>query len=131
MYHLSFVLPGILELLKTISKNPKIKLELLTGNSIYRAEEKLKSAMLDNFFRDPQTNKLNGAFGNMAEKRDKLFDIAKQEATTGDKFIIIDDSIIGAKMAKLHNLPIILVATGNIFGSPRDNPKAHGAPQRS
>lgn len=108
----AFILPGVLELLKTLSKNPLVKLEFLTGNSPWRAEEKLKSAGIDNFFRDSETNKLNGVFGNMAEKREKLFDIAKQQAAANDKFIIIDDSLIGAKMAKLHNLPAVLVATG-------------------
>lgn len=106
------ILPGISELLTVLFRNPKVKLGLLSGNSSWRSEEKLKSAHLDTFFRDPDTKQLNGVFGNMAERRDQLFDIIKQQATAGDRFVIIDDSIIGARMAQTHNLPMIMVATG-------------------
>lgn len=106
------VLPGMVEFLSALSKNPNIKLGLLTGNSSERAEAKLKSANLDGFFRDPDTHQLNGVFGNMAPRRDQLFDIIKQQTTTEDNFVIVDDSIIGAKMAQTHNIPIIMVATG-------------------
>lgn len=106
------VLSGMVEFLTALSKNPNVKLGLLTGNSPERAEAKLKSGNLDGFFRDPNTGQLNGVFGNMAPKRDQLFDIIKQQTTPEDKFVIIDDSIIGAKMAQTHNIPIIMVATG-------------------
>lgn len=106
------VLPGIPELLTQLSKNPKIKLSLLSGNSMFRAEKKLKSANLDGFFKDPITKQLNGVFGNMAPKRNQLFDIIKQKTTKEDRFVIVDDSLIGAKMAKEHGIPIIMVATG-------------------
>lgn len=110
--HPVWVLPGIPEFLTSLSKNPNVKLGLLSGNSPWRAEEKLKSAQLDTFFRDPDTKQLNGVFGNMAARRDELFDIIKKQATAEDRFIIVDDSIIGAKMAQVHNLPVIMVATG-------------------
>src|SRR3989344_5130740 len=106
------VLPGMVEFLTALSKNPNVRLGLLTGNSKDRAEAKLKSGNLDGFFRDPDTGQLNGVFGNMAPKRDQLFDIIKQQATSEDKFVIVDDSIIGARMAETHNIPIIMVATG-------------------
>ena len=106
------VLPGIVEFLTALSKNPNVKLGLLTGNSPERAEAKLKSGNLDGFFIDSNTSQLNGVFGNMASKRDQLFDIIRQQATSEDKFVIVDDSIIGAKMAQTHNIPIIMVATG-------------------
>ena len=106
------VLPGIPEFLTTLSSNPNIKLGVLTGNSSERAEAKLKSGNLDGFFRDPNTNQLTGVFGNMAPRRDQLFDIIKQQTTPEDKFVIIDDSIIGGEMARTHSIPIIMVATG-------------------
>lgn len=110
--HPARVLPGIPELLTALSKNPNIKLGLLSGNSPQRAEAKLKSAQLDTFFRDPETNQLIGVFGDMAPKRDQLFDIVKQQTTPEDSFIIIDDSLIGARMAQAHGVPTIMVATG-------------------
>lgn len=106
------VLPGIPELLNALSKNPKIKLELLTGNAPCRAEAKLNSVHLDNFFRNPITKELTGTFGNMAYKRDELFDLIKKKAQLEDKFIIVDDSLLGGAMAKKYHLPAILVATG-------------------
>lgn len=105
------ILPGVEELLKALSKNLSVKLGLLTGNNPYRAEEKLKAAKLDSYFRD-SNGKLIGAFGDIADKREKLFDIVKRQATDGDKFIIVDDSLIGAKMAQTHEIPMIMVATG-------------------
>ncbi len=48
----------------------------------------------------------------MASRRDQLFDIIKQQAVGEDRFVIVDDSLVGAKMAKTHNIPMIMVATG-------------------
>ncbi|EKD85814.1 MAG: HAD superfamily hydrolase [uncultured bacterium] len=110
--HPARVLPGIPELLTALSKDPHVKLGLLTGNSSERAEAKLKSAGLDTFFRDPETQKLIGVFGEMALKRDQLFDLVKRQATPEDRFVIVDDSLIGARMAQTHNIPIVMVATG-------------------
>lgn len=110
--HPARVLPGIPELLTALSKIPKVKLGLLSGNNQWRAEEKLKSVGLDTFFRDPSTNKLNGVFGNMAERRHQLFEIIKKQAKAEDRFVIVDDSLIGAEMAQKHNIPMIGVATG-------------------
>ena len=110
--HPARILPGIPELLNALSKSPKVKLGLLSGNSELRAEEKLKSVGLDVFFRDPDTKQLNGVFGDMAAKREQLFDIIKQKATVNDRFIIVDDSLLGARMAQTHNIPMIMVATG-------------------
>ncbi|MEK7591795.1 MAG: HAD hydrolase-like protein [Patescibacteria group bacterium] len=110
--HPARILPGIPELLTALSKNPSVKLGLLTGNSSYRAEAKLNSARLDTFFRDPETQILIGVFGEMAMKREQLFDLVIQQTTSEDRFVILDDSLIGAKMAQTHNIPIIMVATG-------------------
>lgn len=112
--HPARILPGIPELLTALSKNPKIKLGLLSGNSEWRAEEKLKSVGLDVFFRNPDTKELNGVFGNMAPRRDQLFDIIKKQATKEDRFVIVDDSLIGARMAQSHNIPMVMVATGRV-----------------
>jgi phosphoglycolate phosphatase-like HAD superfamily hydrolase len=106
------VLDGIPELLTELSNNKQIKLGLLTGNSTARTEAKLKAAHLDSFFRDPKTLQLIGVFGEMAPKRDQLFDLIKGQSSTNDRFVIIDDSLIAAQMAKKHNIPIILVTTG-------------------
>ena len=110
--HPARVLPGIPELLTALSKNPRIKLELLSGNSVWRAEAKLKSVHLDTFFRDPDTRQLNGVFGNMASTREQLFDIIKKQVIGGDKLVIIDDSLMGARAAQSYNLPMVMVATG-------------------
>lgn len=105
------ILPGMTEILKNLSMNPNVKLGLLTGNSPWRSEAKLKSAGLDSYFRD-ENGKLIGVFGNISPRRSDLFDVVKKEANNEDKFIIIDDSLIAARMAQEHKIPIILVATG-------------------
>lgn len=110
--HSPKVLPGIPDLLNALSKNPTIKLGLLSGNSSERAQAKLESVGLDGFFRDPKTGGLTGVFGEMAPRRAQLFDLIKQQATPEDHFIIVDDSLIGARMAKEHNIPVLMVATG-------------------
>lgn len=107
------VLEGIPELLIELSNNPQIKLGLLTGNSTARAEAKLHAAGLDLYFRDPKTQKLIGVFGEMAPKRDQLFDLLKEQSNSDDIFVIIDDSLIAARMAIKHSITIILVATGS------------------
>lgn len=48
----------------------------------------------------------------MAEKRVQLVDIIEEDAKPEDRFIIIDDSLIGAQMALERGIPIIMVATG-------------------
>ena len=106
------LLPGVQEFLTELSSNPKVKLQLLTGNSPWRAKVKLKSAKIENYFIDTSTDQLNGVFGNIAIKRSELLNSVINEAKPGDKFIIIDDSLIGAKMAKEHNTAMISVATG-------------------
>lgn len=106
------VLPGVIELLTELSNNPSVRLSLLSGSSSYRAEAKLKSVNLDNFFRDPSTGKLIGVFGEMADRREQLFDMIKQNAADEDSFVVIDDSLVGARMAKDRNIPSIMVATG-------------------
>ena len=88
----------------------------MTGNSPWRAEAKLQSAHFDSYFKDPDTKVLSGVFGDMTAKRDELFDLIKQKAQPNDTFVIVDDSLIGAKMAKKHGAHMIMVATGKATG---------------
>lgn len=53
-----------------------------------------------------------GVFGDASPKRDELFTILKNSSVPEDKFIIVDDSLIGAKLAKDNNLMMIAVETG-------------------
>lgn len=106
----ALVLPGIKDLLKSLSQNPNLILGILTGNSRLRAEVKLKAAGLDSFFMTDE-GVLAGAFGDISNKRSDLIPEAKEKYGAGT-YIIIDDSIVAAKMAKENNLLAILVATG-------------------
>lgn len=106
------ILPGAYELLMELSKNPNIKLLLLTGNSSYRAEVKLNSVGFDKFFRDPKTGKLSGIFGEDGNAREELLLKFLSHKKLEDKVIILDDSLLGGEMAKKNNIPIVLVATG-------------------
>lgn len=106
------IMPGIIELFDNLKNNPNVKLLLLTGNSRARAESKLKSTGLDVYFRDPKTQKLLGVFGEDGYTREELLLKFLKNKKTDDKFIILDDSLLGGQMAKKNNVPIILVATG-------------------
>ena len=106
------ILPGMTDFLEALFKNPKVSLFLLTGNSPWRAESKLKSAGFDRYFRDPSTGKLAGVFGDETPKRDELFTILKNRVNPSDTFVVVDDSLIGAKMAKNNNLTMIALETG-------------------
>lgn len=108
------ILPGINELLTNLSTNPKIKICLLTGNSVPRSESKLSSVKLDNFFRDYNTGKLRGVFGEISLQRVDLLKFFRNQIEPNDKMIVVDDSLMGAKMSKEQNVPVISVATGKI-----------------
>lgn len=105
------ILPGMVEFLKTLSNNPEVNLVLLTGNSPWRAESKLKSAGFEKYFKDKNGN-LKGVFGDMTPKREELFPLLKKQCQEEDKFIVVDDSLIGAKMANDFGLKLISVETG-------------------
>lgn len=106
------ILPGIPEFLQALSVIPQVKLRLLTGNAPLRAMEKIASGGLDKFFLKPDKS-LDGVFGNEAPKRDMLFDILKNKSDKDDKFVIVDDSLLGAEMGKKYSIPMILIATGH------------------
>lgn len=108
------IMPGIPELITSLSKNKNIQLSLLTGNSPWRAEAKFHKTGLDKFFRSSSNHKLIGVFGNISDKRSDLLTIYMKNINRNDKLVIIDDSLIGAIMAKEQKVPIVLVATGRI-----------------
>lgn len=108
------ILPGIPKFLSKLSANPNISLNLLTGNSTWRAEAKIKSAKMDMYFRDKNSGKLKGVFGELSKERVDLLRIFKSKIKTVDKIIVIDDSLEGAMMSKAEEVPVISVATGKI-----------------
>lgn len=108
------VMPGIPELITALSKNKNIHLSLLTGNSPWRAAAKFHKTGLDTFFRSSSNRPLMGVFGNMSDERSELLIIYKKKINKGSDIVVIDDSLIGAMMAKKHKVPAILVATGRI-----------------
>ncbi|HSA83743.1 MAG TPA: HAD hydrolase-like protein [Patescibacteria group bacterium] len=111
--HPVHVLPGIPELLQALSHKENMQLSLLTGNSSYRSKVKIQSAGLERFFTDAD-GEIRGVFGEMSPRRSELVDIVKKQVSDAEHFVIIDDSRIGAQMAKEHALPFIAVATGNV-----------------
>lgn len=108
--HPPLILPGIRNLLEGLSKNRDFTLGLLTGNSRFQSETKLRAVGLDHFFLNDK-GLLLGAFGDISSNRSDLLLRAKEKFGEGT-YIIIDDSIVAGKMAKENNTPSILVATG-------------------
>ena len=108
------VMPGIEKMLAALSRRNAIYLAVLTGNSEKRAHVKLASTRLIKYFIN-KSGKLKGIFGTQADNREKLLIIAKRKylKSRGDKIILIDDSLMGAKMAKKHKVPAIMVATSD------------------
>jgi phosphoglycolate phosphatase-like HAD superfamily hydrolase len=106
------IMPGMVSLLKKLHENKNISIKLLTGNSSFRAEAKLKSTGLDKYFRDPLSRKLVGVFGEEGNTREELLLKFLKNKKDEDKVIIFDDSLLGGAMAKKNEIPIILVATG-------------------
>lgn len=106
------ILPGIPEFLQALSAMPQVKLRLLTGNAPPRAMEKVVSGGFEKFFLT-RDGSLDGVFGDEAPKRDMLFEIVKNKSNKNDKFVIVDDSLLGAEMGKKYSIPMILVATGH------------------
>ena len=105
------VLPGIHELLDTLSQMPEVRLRLLTGNAPLKARTKLASGKIEKYFLK-KDGSLDGVFGDTVLKREMLFDIVKKESAQDDTFVIVDDSLLGAQIGKKYSIPMILVATG-------------------
>ena len=104
------VLPGIRELLEALSQDKEVIVALLTGNSRLRADAKLKSSGIEKFFINEQ-GVLNGIFGDISISRSDLIPMAFKKFG-GEKYILVDDSIIAGKASLENNIICILVATG-------------------
>ncbi len=106
------LLPGVPELLKTLSEDKNIELGLVTGNLRECAFLKLSSYGLDGFF-------TTGAFGCDHIERRELPPIAISRAnkkTGADVFksensVIIGDSPRDIDCAHANNIPVVCVAT--------------------
>lgn len=105
------VMPGMLDFLQTLSNMSGIRLRLLTGNAPLKARIKLASGNLEKYF-SSKDGSLDGVFGDIALKRETLFEIIKNESNKEDTFVIVDDSLLGAQISKKYSVPIISVATG-------------------
>lgn len=104
-------LPGVVEILNLL-KSKNVPLGLLTGNVQYNALRKLEKAGIGDFFHF-------GAFGDQAEKRVELIEIAKREAESAlnrpvrrEEFVIIGDSPLDVACAKEGGIASIAVASG-------------------
>lgn len=108
------LLPGMWELVEALSNDADFKLGLLTGNSYWRSEVKLKAIGIDEFFR-ARSGEIVGAFGNEARTRDGLIAFAEDRLKfDNDDLIMVDDSLIGAQMLKNRSdIYAIFVATGS------------------
>jgi phosphoglycolate phosphatase-like HAD superfamily hydrolase len=106
------LLPGVLELLESLSARPDVTLALLTGNWEAGARTKLSRFGLNRFFPF-------GAFGSDRTDRDDLPPVALEKAArhTGRPFrpeeaLIIGDSVHDVGCARAHGIPVLAVATG-------------------
>lgn len=108
--HPPLILPGMRNLLEALSKNQDYVLGLLTGNSTIQSKTKLTAVGLDQFFLNDE-GVLLGAFGDISNKRADLLPEAKSKLGNGT-YIVIDDSLVAARMIQENNIPAILVATG-------------------
>lgn len=110
----STLLPGIWELVEALHDTKDFKIGLLTGNSYWRSEAKLKAVGMDEFFRE-RSGRLVGAFGNEARTREGLIAFAQDRLVfDNDTMSLIDDSLIGANMIRgRRDIFGIFVATGS------------------
>jgi phosphoglycolate phosphatase-like HAD superfamily hydrolase len=106
------ILPGIKDLLEFLKKKENFQLGILTGNSTWRAMEKLKAVGLIDYFYDKKVGKLKGVFGEMARERKELLEIFIKKVNDKKDIVVIDDSLEGAKMGKELGVKVIGVATG-------------------
>lgn len=110
----STLLPGMWELVEALYNQRDIKLGVLTGNSYWRSEVKLKAIGMDEFFRE-RSGRIIGSFGNEARTRHGLLAFAQDRLVfDNDTLGILDDSIIGAQMLRgYRDIYAIFVATGH------------------
>ena len=107
------VLPGISELIKTLSKDNDVRLGLITGNFNENAYLKLRVAGLDSYFP-------TGAFGCDSADRNQLPPIAIQRINkhyntayfNAGNTIIIGDTYRDIECARCNGIKVLAVATG-------------------
>jgi phosphoglycolate phosphatase-like HAD superfamily hydrolase len=105
--------PGVEDLIGALSKDKSITLGLITGNFYENAYLKLKAKGLNKYFPF-------GAFGSDSDDRNMLPPLAVYRANVyvkSDCFnchntLIIGDTHRDIECAKLHNIPVLCVATG-------------------
>jgi phosphoglycolate phosphatase len=104
---------GVRELLEGISPDENFFPSLLTGNVERLAEAKLRVVGIHHYFRG------RGAFGNDAENRDHLPEIAAQRMRqhfgrhiAPEQFVIIGDTPRDIACARYFGAKVIAVATG-------------------
>ncbi|MBX3043222.1 MAG: HAD hydrolase-like protein [Candidatus Kapabacteria bacterium] len=107
------VLPGVPDLIKTLSENDEVRLGLITGNFLENAYLKLSIAGLDSYFP-------TGAFGCDSEDRNMLPPIAimrinqhyNTQLFASHNTIIIGDTHRDIECARKNGIKVIAVATG-------------------
>ena len=112
-YGSAMLCEGVTELLAALAQNKEVKLSILSGNSKARSAVKLRSAGIAEFF-TARNGQLRGAFGDEARTREGLIAYAQDRLVfDNDRMMVVDDSLIGAKMTKEHGIFAIMVATGS------------------
>jgi phosphoglycolate phosphatase-like HAD superfamily hydrolase len=107
------VLPGVPELLASLSDRPGVRLALLTGNFEPVARLKLTRAGLGAYFAPGQ-----GAFGSDAEDRAALPLLARRRAGVGgapcprEHTLVIGDTPLDIACARADGVRCVAVATG-------------------
>lgn len=108
--HEKAVLPGVRKLLDQLYKNKHVKIGLLTGNWKTGAYIKLTYFNLNHYFDF-------GAFGDDSINRDELLPFALKRCNSSKKHtaqdaIVIGDTPIDIRCAKVHCAKVIAVSTG-------------------
>lgn len=107
------VLPGIPELLESLSTRDDVRLSLVTGNFEPIARLKLRRAGVGRFFESGQ-----GGFGSDSEDRSMLPELARRRAGSGgvpwprEQTIVIGDTPRDIACARADGVRCIGVATG-------------------
>jgi phosphoglycolate phosphatase len=105
------IMPGVRELLDQLSDRDDVYLALLTGNLEAGARVKLEYFDLWRYFR-------SGAFGDELQDRNKLLDIAIEQAKANggpadpSEVIVIGDTPLDVAVAKAGGARALAVATG-------------------
>ncbi len=104
------LMPGVIELLENLSRDPDIFLSLATGNFEGAGHMKLKRGAVDHYF-------ITGGFGNDAREREKILLAAvdyseehAQERFEKKKIFVIGDTehdIAAAKKAGLRSIAVL------------------------